>query len=297
MHYPKTVVTVFGIVAFLTLCSGVVRHDVKESKYLTLARQKQFECVGQIRKDTSVSGSCVLIGDRYVLSAAHVFIDSDTRADTIKMSGQTIISYTPVNTRVTDVSTIIVVIGGQKIKAKRLVLHPNYLDSATNGSCDLALIELERPVTRVSSAALNARYDEFHSVVVGVGYGASGPAHKPDLVGLFGKKIAGENVIDSLGGLKYLDRETLLMCDFDHPTNAECNRIGSATPRPLEYVCAGGDSGGGLFRQRDGTWELIGICSGSNLDVDRLMKTGYYGQQMQWTRVSAFRDWVNAQMH
>ena len=61
---------------------------------------------------------------------------------------------------------------------------------------------------------------------------------------------------------------------------------------PLEYMCGGGDSGGGLFRQTQGKWELIGICSGADIDVEQLMKTGYYGQQMHWTHVSLFADWI-----
>ena len=130
---------------------------------------------------------------------------------------------------------------------------------------------------------------------MGVGFGASGPANRPDFVSIQNKKIAGENVIDSVGGQKYLGFETLLICDFDIPTRKDCNKLGSPTPRPLEYICSGGDSGGGLFRQKNNTWELIGICSGSGVDINQLMKTGYYGHTMEWTRVSLFTNWLSAQ--
>jgi secreted trypsin-like serine protease len=229
------------------------------------------------------------------LSAAHVFIDSDTRPDTMEFNGQTAIAYVSYNHRVTDVTKLYLMFNGQKFKVKNLFLHPNYLDNLTKGSCDIALLELEQPLNNITPAKINKSFDELNSNVVGVGFGASGPANRPDFVSLQNKKIAGENVIDSVGGQKYLGFETLLICDFDHPTRKDCNKLGSPTPRPLEYICSGGDSGGGLFRQKNNTWELIGICSGSGVDINQLMKTGYYGQTMEWTRVSLFTNWLSAQ--
>jgi len=72
--------------------------------------------------------------------------------------------------------------------------------------------------------------------------------------------------------------------------------MGSAKPLPLEYTVAGGDSGGGLFRKNKGKWELIGICSGSEINIDKLMKVGYYGQSMNWVRVSVFEKWIRDSM-
>lgn len=293
MKYYRILAICF--ISFLTFFSGITRHDVKEEKYLKLGRQKQFDCVGQVYSDSAViGGSCVLISDRFILSAAHVFMVSDMRQDTIQMNGLTIIANQPYNIRVTDVNYLYVHFNGQKIKAKRIIIHPNYLDSLTKGSCDIALVELEQPVKMVSPAKLNSQFDELTSEVVGVGYGASGPADRPDLVAQYNKKIAGENTVDSLAGTKYGGHETFLMCDFDHPSQKGFNKMGSAVPRPLEYVCSGGDSGGGLFRQKENQWELIGICSSGNsgLTIDQIMKTGYYGAIMQWTRVSVFVNWI-----
>ncbi|NLN96717.1 MAG: trypsin-like serine protease [Bacteroidales bacterium] len=278
---------------FLTFFSGIIRHDVDEKAYLKLAAKKQFGCVGQIYKDTSASGSCVLISDHFVLSCAHVFVDSDTRPDTLNFNGHTIVSYVAYNHRVTDISNLKLVFKGQKVKVKNLWIHPYYLDSLTKGSCDIALLEIEQPLKNITPAKLNYSSDELNSNVVGVGYGASGPADRPDLVGLYNKKIAGENVVDSIGGQLYLGYETLLFCDFDHPTRTDCNKMGSPTPRPLEYISSGGDSGGGLFRKKKNQWELIGICTGGGVNVEQLIKTGYYGQTMEWTRVSVFTEWID----
>lgn len=295
MKYHSRKILTLSALTILTFFSGIIRHDVDEKNYLALAAERQFDCVGQVFKDTSASGSCVLISDRFVLSAAHVFIDSDTRPQKMEFNGQTVVVFVPYNQRVTDVTKLHVVFDGLKYKVKNLTIHPSYLDSLTKGSCDIALIELEQPLKTISSANLESAFDELNADVVGVGYGASGTADRPDLVDLYSKKIAGENVIDSIAGSKYLGFETLLICDFDHPTRNDCNKLGSPTPRPLEYICSGGDSGGGLFRKEGEKWGLIGICSSTATDIDQLKETGYYGQLMQWTRVSAFKSWIDEQ--
>ncbi|MBK8640711.1 MAG: trypsin-like serine protease [Saprospiraceae bacterium] len=295
MKRNRVIILTLSLSSFFLFFSGIIRHDVDEKNYLSLANQKEFNCVGRIYKDSTSSGSCVLISDRFVLSAAHVFIDSDTRPDTIEFNGMKAVSYVTYNHRVTDVSKIYLMFNGQKVKVKKLLLHPNYLDSLTKGSCDIALLELEKTIHNITPAKVNTAFDELNSIVVGVGYGASGPANRPDLVSQQNKKIAGENVIDSIGGQIYLDRESLLICDFDHPTRNDCNKIGSPVPRPLEYICSGGDSGGGLFRNKNNAWELIGICSGSGVDINQLMKSGYYGHTMEWTRVSLFTNWLSLQ--
>jgi secreted trypsin-like serine protease len=295
MKCKQIIFSIFSAMIFLTFFSGVIRHDAKEKSYLDLAKKKQFDCVGQVYKGTLASGSCVLISDRYILSAAHVFIDSDTIPDTLNFNGQTIVVYVAYNHRVTDIFNLRILIKGRKLKGKKLWIHPHYLDSLTKGSCDIAILELEKPLNNIVPAKLNSSLDELNSDVVGVGFGASGPADRPDLVGTYNKKIAGENVVDSIDGQEYMGFKTLLICDFDHPTRKDCNKIGSSIPRPLEYITSGGDSGGGLFRKNNKGWELIGICSRVNTDVQQFMKTGYYGQIMEWTRVSVFKKWIDEQ--
>jgi secreted trypsin-like serine protease len=279
---------------FLASVSGIIRHDVPETKYLELGKQKQFDCVGEIG-----GGSGVLIGEKYVLSAAHCFVDHDTRPDTsdalIDGKRARLVVYVPSNHRVTDFSKLYATFNGQKIKVKRGVVHPSCLDSLTRRCyCDIALIELEQAVTFIKPARMSCTFDELHSNVTGAGYGASGRADKPESVKSEHKKIAGQSVVDSLGGPEFENHETLLFCEFVSPNDA----TGAHVPRPLEYICTGGDSGGGLFRQTEDGWELIGICGGGGggVDLQRLLKTGYYGQTMSWTRVSPFIGWITEQM-
>ncbi|RZK33928.1 MAG: trypsin-like serine protease, partial [Hymenobacter sp.] len=281
---------------FLLFFSGIIRHDVKESKYVKLGQQRQFNCVSQVFLGSTPNASAVLISENFALSAAHIFIDSDTRMDTVKINGKRVILSTSINERVIDFNKLSILHNGKYIKVKSLVIHPNYLNTSTKGSCDIALLELEEPIKDVLFPKINNTFDELNSKVVGVGYGASGMADKPETVKRKYTKIAGENVIDLVAGAEYGQHQTVLNFDFDHPTRKDCNKMGSANPLRLEYTAGGGDSGGGLFRKKGNTWELVGIASSGSINIEQFKKTGYYGQTMSWTRVAAFHDWVLNQL-
>ena len=281
-------ITVFSIL----FISGISRVDVSPDKHIKLARQEQFTCVGQMMVDGDAAGSGVLICENLVLSAAHVFILSDTRPDTLEIEGEKVVVFTPINEHPAKPEQVIFKLNGTNYKVKKLILHPNYLNSPSGGACDMALLELEQSVKGISPAILNNQFNELKNEAVGVGYGVMAKANESGAVIDLKLKNAGQNVIDSVGGLKIGGQSTLLYCDFDAPHRNDCNKMGSASPLPLEYVCSGGDSGGGMFIKRNNQWVLVGICSGSPVDINQLMKTGYYGSIMFWTRVSAFTDWI-----
>lgn len=275
--------------------AGIYRHDKKESEYVALGAQPQFNCVGKILHNGEMHGSCVLVSSRYVLSAAHVFIEADHRERTINSGGQTVIVNEPYNKHVGNAGNYTMVFNGRQYKCKALKVYPNYLDSTTKDGLDMALLELEEPVMNITPAVISTGYNELHADVTGVGWGVYGPADKPqDIVRGDPKKLGGENVIDSIGGYILDNKPTTMFCDFDHPTDTSCNKLGSPIPRELEYICGGGDSGGGLFRKTNTGWELVGICHGNPINVAQLIKTGYYGQIMSWMRVSVFADWIKA---
>lgn len=288
------------LILFTLFFSGIYRHDVKKEEYLKLANKKQFDCVGQIFQvsDSAPRGSCVLIGNKYVLTAAHVLEDYDTRTDSmINSDGQKVLFNTTFNEHITEASRLFVNFKGEKVRVTRIIIPMEYTDSLTKGSCDIALLEIEKPIPKFRPAKLNSCFDELNSKVIGVGYGASGPADRPDLVDSKNEKIAGENVIDQINGYKYHGRETLLECDFDSPTHSDCNKMGDSIPMLLEYICSGGDSGGALFRSSKRGWELVGICSGGGIEIEQFYKSFYYGQTMGWTRVSAFSEWINKEIN
>ena len=273
--------------------SGVIRHDVSEEKYVKLANQPQFDCVGQIHQTgEDGGGSCVLITSKHILTAAHIFVESDEKTDTtIDIQGKQVDTYVSVNKRVADLSNYRIQIGDKKFKGKELTLHPNYFES--EGNYDLAIVELETEIQAIRPASINHKLDELHSKVVGVGFGATGIANKPQTVKPSAKKLAGQNVVDSIGGYQVKNRPALLLCDFDHPNDTTCcNKMGSPKPQPLEYIATGGDSGCGLFRESNNKWHLIGILSGGGIDLNQFFKAGYYGQVMEFTRVALFTNWI-----
>lgn len=279
-----------------TIDAGVYRHDVDAQKYKDLASQKQFDCAGLvIEASSSISGSCVLIGDRYVLCAAHVFIKTDpAKPDTSYVNSSMVILNRVANPRVADVKGYTFRFKREIRYAKSIIVHPVYLKDISEGNCDLALIELSEPVTDIKPAKLNTAFDELNCIATGVGWGASGKANEPENVAMWFEEIAGQNRIDNIAGYEYNGKQTSLEADFDHPINyKDCNKMGGPEPLPLEYMTSGGDSGGGLFRQgNNDEWELIGICTGGGVDFKQLIKTGYYGQKGGWTRVSVFNDWI-----
>lgn len=281
---------------FMVSNAGIYRHDVPVEMYKIFAQQEVFDCAGEVLDEHGGSnrGSCVLIGDRYVLTAAHLFIESDNAVDTQYVIGdQTVTMYKQVNVRVGEPELYLFRFKRKMYNAVRIIIFPAYLDSATKGTCDMALVELEENVEDVSPATLNKKYDELNSLVTGVGFGVSGRADRPEEVGVYMEKIAGQNIIDEYRGYEHNGQKAIMVADLDHPFKKElCNKTGSAEPLLLEYKTGGGDSGSPLFRQQNDEWELIGICTGGGVEMSQFMKTGYYGQQSEWTRVSLFYDWV-----
>jgi hypothetical protein len=176
------------------------------------------------------------------------------------------------------------------LQAKSILLHPDYLENKT---CDIAIIKLEKPLRGITRLRLNTATDELHDTVTGVGFGASGPASQPELVNAYSIKLAGQNIIDSVGGALLNGQSTMLYADFDSPDARKgCNPLGSATPVELEYGIGGGDSGGPLFVSKNGELCLAGIATYAPKVVDDLLKNGYYCGIIGWTRISAFSDWI-----
>ena len=281
------------LILFPILISGIIRHDIDKEEYLELAKNSKFDNIGKIWINTYFSGSAVLISENYILSAAHNVIESDTRIDTIDNNGQIFYANVPINHRVVKSDSLFIELKGNRHEVENILVHPKFLSDIDRAEYDLVLIKLKEPIKNINPAILDFSGKEMNSNVIGVGYGASGIADKRD-ISMNMEKIAGQNVVDSIGGIKEKDLPIYMFCDFDSPDNPTTNKLGNSEPRKLEYLCAAGDSGGGLFKENsDEKVTLIGINKGSQFDHLQFQKTVHYGQIMRWTRIAPFKDWIN----
>jgi hypothetical protein len=282
------------VVLILVLTSGIYRHDRPIEKYLALAKEKRFGCAGQLLRQEQgkwiPDGSFVLIDSIHILSAAHCFT-GDLRKDTVvEYNGQKVKTYVSQGKYVQEISAFRFMLGNKQLLAKQILIHPDYMK---DGSCDIALITLEKPFKGLPAVELNKVTDELQDTVIGVGFGASGPGNRADLVKAKGQKLAGRNIIDSVGGVQVNAIGTMIYADFDSPDELkECNQMGDARPLDMEYSVCGGDSGGPLFRIKNGHLQLVGITTFGENRIENLTKNRYYCQNMGWTRISAFYGWI-----
>ena len=274
--------------------AGVIRDDVNDSIYTSLAAQSVYDSVGFLRWNEGASGyiaSGTLISPEWVLTAGHVV-------------GGT-------NNYGAGVSGMFFGLGsvysGTGIAATEWIPYAGW--SSSNGDVwagvDLGLVRLSQPVTSVTPALLDFRTPLLGLLGTNVGYGRSGTG----LTGMNtnpGTKRAGQNMIDARGGMvttmgsgTLLDLDgissTVLFQDFDSPTDLVASTMGSVTPVAQEYLIASGDSGGGLFIDVGGVTKLVGVSSflaslpypwdttGANAD---------YGDLAGVVSVQSFENWI-----
>jgi len=301
---------IFGL---MIITSGVYRHDTPIEKYLELANNEEFDCVGRIfqsnadewrptgidRKESDLAwrpmGSCVLIDSLHILTAAHCVMGELKKDTTVIYNGYKVLTYVVTGKYVKQVDDFWFLVMNQYVKAKRITCYPDYQNSK-DYSNDIAIIELEHPINKARSIFINVKPDEIGDTITGIGYGASGPGNSTSIVQGYNIKLAGQNIIDSTGGIKRNNLATKLFADFDCPDGyANINKMGSKNALPLEYGTQGGDSGGPIFRRKNNRLELIGVLTGNDGAIPKnLAQNGYYGQMDSWTRLSAYSDWINA---
>jgi len=286
----------FLLLIYLTAGPLIVyRNDRSRDAYRELGSSPQFDCVGRVLRKNDPAGSCVFIGGRYVVSAAHCFMVKDYQPVKFRFGGEVTKGYLATDPHPDEASNYKIELNGRKYRIKKITIHPVYLAHGASGDADIAVLTLAEEVKGLQPAVLNTSFDERNSVATGVGYGGSLLAEGQEEADPGERvRLAGTNVIDSVGGFELNEIPTRLCMDFDHPLYSLPHNTGDTLPQNLEYCTTGGDSGGGIFREVNGKWELLGIHSQIMIDVPLTVKHGYYGSRFYATRISAFYGWIDA---
>jgi hypothetical protein len=242
----------------------VIRHDVPDRAYR--ARERDWPAMFALYVNKAGHRDCVatLIAPQWAVTAAHCTKDKPL-----------------VDAMAQPRPRFRIEIAGRPAIIDRVVRHPGS-ERAQGGRfqdwVDLALVHLERPVTRVRPVLLHGAQDEEGMVVMLPGWGTTGNGAtglaKPD--GLF--RLAQNRVGGAQGGW--------LFWRFDSPEEK-----GLAVP--LEGVSGPGDSGGpALIRTRAGL-EIVGVSSSQQTGGK---PEGVYGVLEGYVRVSQFAPWIRQVM-
>ena len=272
MRRSTTGCTVLVLAALATWASlsaraGTRRHDRTDVQHVDLA--VPFENVGKFTLFGDMVGSGTLIGENWVLSAAHVTEEDPALSMDFELG---VASYQPAE----------------------VIYHPDRVYAAgAGGGYDIALVRLKTLVMDVEPATRYRETGEVGLLGTMVGFGQTGTGLTGHVEGTSGTKRAGHNMIDTLGPDEgYSDQ--YMGYDFDRPGDASESTLGDATPLQYEYLPAPGDSGGAVFVDVEGSPQLAGVIS-FTVTVRPMdwWADSDYGDQGFSTRVSQFNEWID----
>jgi secreted trypsin-like serine protease len=221
-----------------------------------------YPMVGKVT-GSGLSGSGVLISDRWVLTAGHIAFGKSSGTFNV---------------------------GGVDYAIQSSVVHPSY--SFGSNPYDLGLLYLAGPVSAVDPAGmiqLGGPNSILGREATWVGTGLTG-------TGLTGAQAPLEfraftNVIDVIG-TAYGLTETSFVADFDRPDGSTNSNplLSSPTATRLEGNVATGDSGGGVFVTEGGVRYLVGINSYTGRFGPGAASS--YGSISGATNLELFHTWI-----
>lgn len=304
MNKKRTIIdTALGITVIVLFFNGIGRHDTPLKKYFDFAKDSIFDCVGEVfnSKGNKFIQSCVLISNQHIIATAHGFYEESKAMvnDSVTVLGKKYPIKRPAYSTLKKSSDFYIKIDGKIYQVEKIIIHPHYDDAFNSyGYNDIAIVKLKQEVVQnIKPAILYTDTLERGSRGIVCGYGAVLKASGSSFSFGKRKKMAGENMIDSLGGNYTNNKWGVLFADMDKPETVVCNRMGDAAPLPLELHGHTGDCGGGLFIIQNKEWRLAGISFAPSYYDDWKLygqSYGYYGFIDGWTRVSPIADWIKS---
>ena len=256
----------FGILmAVHTAAASTILHTVSAQLYQNEAAL--YPAVG-VASGSGLTGSGVMISDRYVLTAGHIAQG--------KQAGD------------------LFVVGGVSYTIQSSTVHPDFTASSGSFAYDLGLLYLTTAVTGVSPAAM-LRLDPATSIIgkeatyVGTGFTGNGQTGADSSVIA---RRAFTNKIEFYGE-QYTLTNTSFVSDFDDPDGLFNRQQSERAATRLEGAVAPGDSGGGVFITENGVRYLIGINSYSGY-VSLATSNSKYGGISGAVDLQQFHSWITA---
>lgn len=253
----KIFLAIFLVVLSSISYGGTIHPSIPDSKYLEFG--EKFTCVKQIEidygrdeKDREIRGysSCTILNDSWVVTSAHIALGA---------------------------KALYVKHNGKRFFVKRMVINKDFnpdmelesLMSITKTFADIALCKVDEPMRDFDAAIMVDKNQEILNKVITIcGFGSTGNfnigVNKFD-----SKRRAGSNIISSI------ENDVLL---------AKSTR--REKPTSLEFLVAGGDSGGGVFV--DG--KLLGVISFVRSD-DKILSD--FGDTSGFIDIRQYTGWIN----
>ena len=277
-HLLAPVLGIASAVAATAPASAIVIRDDRAGQAETFG-QTTLDFTGAVRLNGVLSGSGTLISPRHILTAGHISASRNQPGDVVTVQ-----------------------IGG----ATRTVTTISVVSRNATGGDDIAVYELDAPITSVAPAPLytGSRFALQGQTLAYSGVGRGGVGSTGAVGGTDGILRGGTNVADSLGlivsdgnGGTTTYSDNIVFADFDQPGTTQADNtlgsIGSSTiPEDLEIGTAPNDSGGGLFTLVNGQYQIAGVHSFVLLDGDGISFN--YGDVPASTAIEANLGFIQA---
>jgi secreted trypsin-like serine protease len=260
--FSAVTVPLVCLVLALSAHAIVIRHDRADADYVVEESRYPQVFYLHTRYDNKVC-MATLIAATWAVTAAHCTDE------------------TPLGATLAESGAWPLQVAGKPNRVQALVLHPQYRAGDRLEGVDLALLQLETPVTTVAPVQLNRQGNE-HSIVMSlVGWGFTGNGTR-GRVGNDGRLRRAENMVE--------EASNWLLFRFDDPRDNQGKAL------DLEGIPGLGDSGGPAFEESyaSGTTLLAGVAVGELAVNNETSSTGTYGAIEVYERISLHADWIDS---